>query len=83
MNTAVDTPEAPRFRPLVDGELVTAMYGRIRVSLQKVRVGAYQVTVYQGETLRLEDLCGSYEDESTARTVARGYAAMFKAEATS
>jgi hypothetical protein len=52
----------------------------VTVTLQWVRDGAYTVTVYNG-SYRVEDLCGAYADEATARLVARGYAVLYTAEA--
>ncbi|MFG1659124.1 hypothetical protein ACGFIY_21585 [Micromonospora chersina] len=63
----------------VPGDTVDHQVGRIRITLQYVREGAYTVTVYQG-THRVEDNCGSYTSEAEARLVARGYAQMYRAE---
>jgi hypothetical protein len=52
----------------------------VTVTLQWVRAGAYTVTVYNG-SYRVEDLCGAYADEATARLIARGYAVLYTAEA--
>ena len=54
--------------------------GRTTVTLQYVREGAYRVDYYQG-TYRVEDNCGSYPTEHIARSVARLYAELAKAEA--
>jgi hypothetical protein len=54
--------------------------GRITVTLQYVREGAYRVDYYQG-TYRVEDNCGSYPTEQIGRSVARLYAELAQAEA--
>ena len=57
----------------------TTPNGRITITLQYVREGVYSVTTMQG-TLRIEANCGSYDNEQTARLVARGYAEMYRNE---
>ncbi|MGS2615148.1 hypothetical protein ACVCAH_11575 [Micromonospora sp. LZ34] len=61
------------------GDVIDHQVGRVRITVQYVRDGAYTVTVYQG-TLRVDDNCGSYTTEAEARLVARGYAQMYRAE---
>jgi hypothetical protein len=62
------------------GDSITYTAGRVTITLQFVRDDAYAVTVYQG-TLRIEDNCGSYSTEAIARSVARLYAELARAEA--
>lgn len=62
------------------GDSISYTAGRTTITLQYVRDGAYTVTVYQG-TYRVEDQCGSYTTEQIARSVARLYAELAKAEA--
>ncbi|MEV5211266.1 hypothetical protein AB0K35_27720 [Micromonospora sp. NPDC053740] len=57
----------------------TTPNGRITITLQYVRENAYTVTTMQG-TLRIDANCGSYDNEQTARLVARGYAEMYRNE---
>lgn len=64
------------------GDSLSYTAGRTSITLQYVRDGAYTVTVYQG-TYRVEDQCGSYPTEQIARSVARLYAELAKAEAES
>ena len=62
------------------GDSLSYTAGRVTITLQFVREGAYTVTTYQG-TYRVEDNCGSYPTEHIARSVARLYAEIAKAEA--
>lgn len=64
------------------GDSITFTAGRITITLQWVREGVYSVTTYQG-TYRLNDQCGSYPTEAIARSVARLWASLAKAEAVS
>ncbi|MET8278357.1 hypothetical protein [Micromonospora sp. NPDC005174] len=57
----------------------TTPNGRITITLQYVRENAYTVTTMQG-TLRITENCGSYDSETTARLIARGYAEMYRNE---
>jgi len=58
------------------GDQLEYRVGRITITLQWVREGAYNVTGYQG-TLRLERLCKSWPTEDEAR----GWARMCVADA--
>lgn len=62
------------------GQTISHPAGRVTITLQYVRPGAYTVTTYQGGTLRIEDNCGSYTTEAEARAVARLYAETYRAE---
>ncbi|MDQ7905505.1 hypothetical protein RB614_13325 [Phytohabitans sp. ZYX-F-186] len=55
----------------------------VTVELRWIREGVYRVEVLAAGPVAtlVEDLCGSYSDEATARLVARGYALMYAAEA--
>ncbi|MEV1013846.1 hypothetical protein AB0I89_24135 [Micromonospora sp. NPDC049801] len=59
--------------------IYTTPNGRITVTLRYVRENAYTVTTMQG-TLRIDANCGSYDNEDTARLIARGYAEMYRKE---
>ncbi|MFY1673649.1 hypothetical protein ACN27G_27445 [Plantactinospora sp. WMMB334] len=61
------------------GDTITYTAGRHTITLQWVREDVYTVTTYQG-TYRIEDQCGSYSTEGLARSVARLYAELAKAE---
>ena len=65
---------------MVIDQTITYPVGRVEITLQYVRDGAYTVTTIQGGTLRIEDNCGSYATEAEARAVARLYAETYKAE---
>lgn len=84
MNTALATPDlGPKKFDLLPGQQYPFTIGDtgITVAVQCIRYdAAYQVTVYQ-RTLRLDDLCGSFETEQAACLVARGYCQMFAREA--
>ncbi|MFY1656925.1 hypothetical protein [Micromonospora sp. WMMD1274] len=62
------------------GDSISYTAGRVTVTLQWIRDGVYTVTTYQG-TLRIDEQCGSYTTEQIARSVARLWAEMAKAEA--
>lgn len=63
------------------GDVVSFTTDRgVTITLQWVREGAYTVTVYNG-SYRVEDLCGAYGDENTARLISRAYAVLYSAEA--
>ena len=85
MNTLLATPDlGPKRFNLLDGQEHphTVKGTRIVVTVQCIRYdAAYQVRVEQG-TLRLDDLCGSYETEQEACLIARGYCQMFAREVT-
>lgn len=49
------------------GDQITVTIGRITITLQWVREGAYTVTTYQGGTLRIEEHCKSWPTEDHAR----------------
>ncbi|MEU3452264.1 hypothetical protein ABZ671_01275 [Micromonospora sp. NPDC006766] len=53
--------------------------GRVTITVQRVREDVFTVTTYQG-TYRVEDNCGSYDDEQVARLIAQGYAVLYRAE---
>lgn len=79
MTTATATSPAPK-PPLAEGETVDCQAGRVVITLQCVRPGhAYTVTVYQG-SLRIEDNCCAFDNEADARTMARGYAHLYRAD---
>jgi hypothetical protein len=50
-----------------DGHFVTRRLDGIHVTVQRIRAGAYAVTVYQ-RTLRVDDLCRSWPTEQAAFT---------------
>jgi hypothetical protein len=61
------------------GQAISYTTGRVTITVQYVRSGAYTVTVYQG-TLRLDEQCGAYSTETEARAIARLYAQIHRAE---
>lgn len=78
--TCQPTPDTADF-PHVGAEMPwTSPDGHITIVVRRGHF-AYVVETYQG-TLRVTDNCGSYDDETTARAVARGYAQMYRAEVT-
>lgn len=86
MNTLLATPDlGPKKLNLAEGQYrpFTVKDTRITVRVQCVRLDqAYTVVVEQGESLRLDDLCGSYATEQDACLAARGYCQMFAREVT-
>ena len=77
VKTGIAPPPQPAL-PL--GQEIPFTIGSTTIRVQYVRAGAYAVTVYQGPT-RVDELCSSYPTEHLARTVARGYAHLYRAEA--
>ena len=57
----------------------TTPNGRVTVTIQRIRHDVYTVTTVQGG-LRVDANSGSYDNEQTARLVARGYAELYRAE---
>jgi hypothetical protein len=80
-STTLATPKAKP--PLRQDEYVTFRAGRVEILLQCLRPGAaYRIDVYQG-SLRIDDQCTSIDNETDARTIARGYAHLALQDATS
>lgn len=61
----------------IPGQTIAYPVGRITITLQYVRPGAYTIELHQG-TYRLEDLCSAHADERTARSRARSIAEALK-----
>lgn len=65
-----------------DGQSMSRTIGRINVTVQRITATAYQVTVYQGQTLRIDDLCRSWPTEQAAFTDAADITGWLRAGAT-
>lgn len=66
------------------GDIISYTTNRgVTIQLQWIAPGSYRIEVLTGGPVAtlVEDLCGNYSDEETARLVARGYALLYTAEA--
>lgn len=79
MSTALAAAKAKL--PLLAGQRLTFTAGRVEITVECLRVNeVYTLVTYQG-AYRVEDQCGSYPSEDTARAIARGYAHLALQEA--
>ncbi len=79
MTHAIKSPTATREPVLAIGQSMAEQAGRTVVTLQRVTVAAWTVTVYTGSH-RVEDQCSSFADEVAAALTASAYLQLARAE---